>query len=525
MDGESFTVWGPPDGFPDTVHNILEARDGTVWIATNGGGLVRFRGGRFKTYTTRDGLSSDIVNVVHEDAAGTIWVGTFGGGLNRMKGEGFVAYTTSEGLFDDAIFSILEDDQERLWMSCNKGIFRVDKRELEKLDARAIPRLDPVVFGVEDGMKNRECNGANQPPATQDAEGRFWFPTIEGVVRIDPRHLPQDPAPPAVTIEQLLVDGRPVSPVAGLVLPAGRRNLEFHFAAPHFVSPGRVHYRYKLEGLDPDWVEAGPRRDAYYSRLPSGQFTFRVAAVNGDGVSSPAETVFSFRLEPRLVERPWFFGLCAAAVGGVLLVGDRVRVRAVKARERSLQLLVEERTRELAEANARLERLSSLDGLTGVANRRRFDEVMDQEWRRAARANTPLSLIMLDLDFFKAYNDTNGHLAGDERLRQVAQALVSAVGRAGDLVARYGGEEFVVLLPGMPQGDAAALAERLRAGVEALGLSHNASTVSRVVTLTAGVATMVPKERTSPAALLAAADGALYRAKGEGRNRVAVAAG
>jgi diguanylate cyclase (GGDEF)-like protein len=205
-----------------------------------------------------------------------------------------------------------------------------------------------------------------------------------------------------VTIEQLLVDGRPVSPVAGLVLPAGRRNLEFHFAAPHFVSPGRVHYRYKLEGLDPDWVEAGPRRDA--------------------------------------------------------------------------------------------------------------------------RANTPLSLIMLDLDFFKAYNDTNGHLAGDERLRQVAQALVSAVGRAGDLVARYGGEEFVVLLPGMPQGDAAALAERLRAGVEALGLSHNASTVSRVVTLTAGVATMVPKERTSPAALLAAADGALYRAKGEGRNRVAVAA-
>jgi len=167
--------------------------------------------------------------------------------------------------------------------------------------------------------------------------------------------------------------------------------------------------------------------------------------------------------------------------------------------------------------------ITSSDGLTGVANRRRFDEVLDLEWRRASRTGAPISLAMLDLDYFKDFNDTNGHLAGDERLRQVAEALSRTVGRAGDLVARYGGEEFVVLLPGMPAVDAAALAERLRSGIEALGLTHNASPVSGVVTLSAGVATAQPEERTSPAALVAAADGALYRAKREGRNRVVTA--
>jgi diguanylate cyclase (GGDEF)-like protein len=389
-----------------------------------------------------------------------------------------------------------------------------------------VQHLDVVTYGVEDGMKNRECNGANQPPAFADAKGRFWFPTIEGVVVIDPAHPRPNPVPPVVVLEQVLVDGRPAaapSPRDGLVIPAGRRNLEFHYAAPTFASPSRVAYKYKLEGLDPDWVDAGARRVAYYSRLPPGDFTFRVAAVNGEGVSSERTADLWFRLKPRAFETPWFFGLLAVALAGAIWMGDRIRVRGVKAREEALRRLVDERTRELAEANARLERLSAQDGLTGVANRRRFDEALDVEWRRGARSQSPLSLVMLDLDYFKAFNDTNGHVAGDERLRQVAQALVTAAGRAGELVARYGGEEFAVLLPGTHLEDAAAFAERLRAGVERLGFSHNASEVARVVTVTAGVATLLPSEQGSPARLVAAADAALYRAKREGRNRVVVA--
>src|SRR6185295_7253870 len=264
-------------------------------------------------------------------------------------------------------------------------------------------------------------------------------------------------------------------------------------------------------------------RVAYYSRLPPGRFRFRVTAANDDGLWSPEAASLSFRLRPRLYQTPWFYAACAAALAGVLWVGDRLRVRGLRAREEALRRLVEERTRALEEANQRLERLSSLDPLTGLANRRRFDEVLDVEWRRGCRSGGPISLALFDLDFFKPFNDTNGHLAGDECLRQVAQVLAGALGRAGDLVARYGGEEFVALLPGLSEPDASALAERLRAGVEGLGLAHAASTVAPVVTISGGVATTVADEQRSPAALVAAADRALYQAKRGGRNRVTTA--
>jgi diguanylate cyclase (GGDEF)-like protein len=521
----SFTSWTTRNGLPnDTIHFLLEAKDGSLWIATNGGGLVHFMDGGFRAYTTRDGLSADVVNVLHEDAQGTLWVGTFGGGLNRMHADGFTAYTTAQGLYDDAIFSILEDGQGRLWMSCNKGIFRVDKRELDDLDRNAIPRLRPVAYGVEDGMKNRECNGANQPPAWRDGRGRLWFPTIEGVAVIDPERIRTNAVPPPVSVEQLVVDGRGAGPRDGLVLGPGARNLEFHYVAPSFVVPSRVQYRYSLEGLDPEWVDAGPRRVAYYSRLPPGRFRFRVTAANDDGLWNQEVAALSFDLRPHFYETPWFYAACALAVGGMLWVGDRLRVRGLRAREEALQRLVDERTRALAEANQRLERLSALDPLTGLANRRRFDEVLDVEWRRGCRSGGPISLVLFDLDFFKPYNDTNGHLAGDECLRQVAHVLAGALGRAGDLVARYGGEEFVALLPDLAEEAAVALAERLRAGVEALGLPHPSSSASGVVTISARVASMTADERHSPAALVAAADRALYQAKRGGRNRVIRAA-
>ena len=270
-------------------------------------------------------------------------------------------------------------------------------------------------------MKNRECNGANQPPAWKDAAGRLWFPTIEGVTVVDPKHLAGNPLPPPVNLEQVVVDGRALSPQDGLTLAPGSRNLEFHYAAPSFVAPARVRYRYLLEGLDAEWVEAGPRRVAYYSRLPPGRYRFRVAAANDEGVWNETGASLSFDLRPRLYQTPWFYAVCGLALAGVVWGGDRLRVRRVRTREEALERLVEERTRALAEANLRLERLSSLDGLTGVANRRRFDEVLDLEWRRASRTGAPLSLVMLDVDFFKDFNDANGHLAGDEHLRQVAQ--------------------------------------------------------------------------------------------------------
>jgi diguanylate cyclase (GGDEF)-like protein len=167
-----------------------------------------------------------------------------------------------------------------------------------------------------------------------------------------------------------------------------------------------------------------------------------------------------------------------------------------------------------------LGRLSSLDGLTGLANRRSFDELLAREWRRAARTAMPLSLVMNDVDYFKAYNDSRGHLAGDECLKAIAMCVASASRRASDVAARYGGEEFALVLPNTPETGALALAEGIRASIEGLRLPHDASPISPVVTVSLGAACVFPEREQNSTILIARADELLYKSKHDGRNRV-----
>ncbi len=183
-----------------------------------------------------------------------------------------------------------------------------------------------------------------------------------------------------------------------------------------------------------------------------------------------------------------------------------------------------EMQKELEAKNAELERLSSQDGLTGIANRRRFDEFVTKEWMRGARENQPLSLILIDIDHFKPYNDNYGHQGGDDCLRKVARTLASAARRSGDLVARYGGEEFVVVMPGTDAQGAANIADSLRSKIEALNLPHEYSSTADHITISLGVSTMVPTADRKVEDLIEAADQALYEAKESGRNRYHLAA-
>lgn len=202
--------------------------------------------------------------------------------------------------------------------------------------------------------------------------------------------------------------------------------------------------------------------------------------------------------------------------------GEVYPLKNLQERNSQLENLVEERTRELEEANFRLELLSNTDGLTGVANRRSFDIVFDQEWNRAQRTGIPLALLMLDVDHFKHFNDHYGHLAGDDCLRSLTQALLREVRRSGELVARYGGEEFVVLMPDTHVDAAFEAAQRIQQAVWSLALPH-VGMPSGIVTFSFGVASLEPSSLYVPDDLVRQADLALYRAKALGRDRIELA--
>lgn len=202
-------------------------------------------------------------------------------------------------------------------------------------------------------------------------------------------------------------------------------------------------------------------------------------------------------------------------------LAEQLRLRVALAQANTeLEDKVQQRTQALEEVNHQLEVLSVTDALTRLANRRRFDAVWLDEWQRALRQATPLAVIMLDVDHFKAYNDHYGHQQGDECLRRVGEVLLTTVRRAGELVARYGGEEFVVVLPGTSVIHAMAVAESIRANIQAAGIAHAHSGVAAVVTVSLGVAVGIPTQGDVRDALVHAADAALYRAKDQGRNRV-----
>lgn len=207
-----------------------------------------------------------------------------------------------------------------------------------------------------------------------------------------------------------------------------------------------------------------------------------------------------------------------ARVGAVLRSKGEVDVRI--ARERELMAT----TRKLQAANQQLLRLSVVDAVTGVANRRSFDQTLDRIWRSASRHQWEVALVMIDIDFFKGYNDSFGHPAGDECLRRVGGGLTDALKRPDDFMARYGGEEFAVILPQTDLAGASVVAERLRASIEALDIRHPASPIANHVTISLGVASILPTREAARFTLISMADEALYEAKRSGRNRVSTLA-
>ena len=198
---------------------------------------------------------------------------------------------------------------------------------------------------------------------------------------------------------------------------------------------------------------------------------------------------------------------------------EQVEFMAQVADQLSIAIQQSELYLQLQEANKKLQQLAATDGLTQVANRRYFDETLHDEWQRLTREKLPLALILIDIDWFKPYNDHYGHQAGDDCLRQVARAIAQVLKRPADLLARYGGEEFVILLPNTDTSGAVEVAERIQQTISNLAILHPLSTISPYVTTSLGITSMIPTADISPESLISQADQALYLAKNQGRDR------
>lgn len=499
------------------VRFITEDRRGELWLATRNGVL---RGDPASGFEPLDFPELTDVRAIHLRDDGSVWLGTYGSGLFRLRDGRLFQFTPRHGLDDRIVSRIIEDDLGHLWLTGNRGIHGIAIDRAEAVATGRRERLDVLSLGPADGMRTAETNGGSQPAGTMTDEGRIWVPTIDGIAGFDPARTQRNELPPPVVIERVVVDGheRPVTDT--VELPADARSLEIHYTGLSLLVPDRVAFRYRL-GSDAPWQEAGNRRIAYFSSLPPGSHEFTVIAANNDGVWN--STGASLRLEAAAAfhETPLFPLVLAA--GSVLVVSSLfgLWMRHARRRQRQLRKLVRERTDELEVANGRLEVLARIDELTGIANRRHLEETLVREWGRARRRGEWLALAMIDIDDFKAFNDHYGHLAGDECLRRISEALSGRMHRSNDFLGRFGGEEFLAILPETTPAGALHMAESMQQAVRELAIPHRYGPESGCVTISIGLAATEPADVDMDAHdLLRVADETLYEAKRGGRDRI-----
>jgi signal transduction histidine kinase/ligand-binding sensor domain-containing protein len=311
------------------VKVIVESALGDLWIGGYGG-LTRLHDGQFTHWSERDGLPSDNIRAIYEDHDGVIWIGSYDGGLGRLKDGKFTRYTERNGLFNNGVFQILEDERGNLWMSCNRGIYRVSKQDLNAFADGKRTTITSVAYGKADGMLNVECNGGMWPAGIKTNDGKLWFPTQDGVAVIDPKTVRINPQPPPVVIEAVLIDRIPTSIQNSLSIPPGKENLEIEYTALSFIRSEQIRFRYRLQGLDSNWIDAGSRRTAYYSHLPPGTYTFHVIADNSDGVWNDVGQSLTVTVLAPFYRRWWFITIELLAAAALVSLAVYYRISQLK---------------------------------------------------------------------------------------------------------------------------------------------------------------------------------------------------
>ncbi len=360
-DGQTAQRFTTENGLPgNNVKIILKARGGGYWIGTYSG-IARWNDEKFTAYTERDGLAGNQVRALFEDADGTLWIGTYDSGLSRFKDGKFTTFNKENGLFSNGVFQITPDERGNFWMSSNQGIYRVSRAELNDLADGKRKFITSPAFGKPDGMLNSEANGGGQPAGLKTNDGRLWFPTQDGAAIVNPEAVKFNTLPPPVVIESVRIDNKsePFAVANGLthesensykssdtsnvrlqppattdgsdiVLQPGQENLEIDYTALSFIKSEQMRFRYRLEGLDEDWTEAGTRRTAFYPHLAPGEYVFRVIAANSDNVWNERGAEIKITVIPPFYRTWWFAALCVMAALGMIFMIYRDRINQLK---------------------------------------------------------------------------------------------------------------------------------------------------------------------------------------------------
>ena len=347
--------YGPREGLLGSeVRGIAQDRRGALWIGTRDGGVSRLQDGRFTTYGPEQGLAASSVQALFVDRDDDVWVATRRG-LTRIREGRLSSIAATNGLPANFFYQVTEDDDGNLWLAHARGIARVAKQALNAVADGAAAAVDAELFGAESGMRSTAMTVARQPTAWKARDGRLWFASVQGVVVIDPRRSVRNGLPPPVRVEEVRAGGQVHPARDGLTLQPSESGVEITYTGLSFVAPERVLFRFRLEGLDDRWVEAGTRRTAYYTNLAPGSYRFRVIACNNDGVWNQEGASLSFRVLPRWYQRTSLRVLGAAAVLLLLLGLHQLRTARLRQRERELSSRVAERTQALRELTVTLE--------------------------------------------------------------------------------------------------------------------------------------------------------------------------
>lgn len=405
-DGTNFSSSTTKDGLShQKINAICGGADETVWIGTEGG-LTRYHAGRFENLSKTDPRLDAPILSLYEDADNILWIGTRGHGLLHLKNGAFNGFTSDEGLFSDAIYSILEDNYRNLWLNSSRGIFRLKKTEIEAVIHGQRSTVSSISYGKADGiLSSGQYREVTQPSACKDTAGRLWFRTTQGVAVVNPDQIKSNELPPPVVIQEILADRQPVGAssfglhtTGQITVKPGRGELEIHYAALSFRAPEKNQFRYKLEGVDLDWVEAGTRRVAFYNNLRPGRYKFQVQACNNDGLWNETGAWVLLTFKPHFWETRWFLAMIILGAMGV--VGGSARYITRRRLERRLALLeqqhaVEKERARIArdmhdELGAKLTRIS----FQGAMARRCLENPPDTDQHIAKMSETARELVL-----------------------------------------------------------------------------------------------------------------------------------